>query len=709
MLRILRLVLVATALCCTVRAAGDTRTRDESPWASPSTAAAVAAAARALGLPRNNNGSAQQPDGLEAEGEDTFGAPVAPVRTAQQQALDELVPVRVELGEMAESRVVQTDLIWWGEQGLRSMEFVKASMVRTAAPGTVRMKRRSTIVMGNMGASGGGQGAFGGGPSRSGRRESVSVGASGRRPGRPDRKATGFMQLQGFTKAMAGGSLKSALGAICSCATTMLHADRGTVFLLDKAKGVLESKFADGGVNITVKLGQGVVGTVAQTKQVEVINNVEDDERFKRKTDKSTGYVTRSMITAPLIDKDDEVVGVLQLLNKKFLKGADSQGFTIEDKDLIRILSGLSSVAIEATTQLEEASRVTDRFGRLLNVVTAMSESKGLKELITELSHSLCGMLSADRCTVFLLDSETQELWSQVATGKGMDSFEIRVKWGHGIAGEVCATGALRNVADAYESAAFDRSSDEKTGYRTRAVLAVPMRNAEGAVIGVMQAINKIGGIPEVFSEEDERLLISAASLASHAVTLNTAMAQADVMRGRMAEVLRTAKQMTGLIDVKAVEQTLGNKCKEIVPSDRCTVYLLDPKTRQLVFHTGDFARDHRARRGSTGNLREVRLPADEGIAGACLAKGSCVLVADAWEDSRFDKSADKASGYRTTSIVAAPIKNAHGVSVGVVELINRTPLGTVYTADDVEIVEALTAVGAVSLENMSKEWVMFS
>ena len=73
------------------------------------------------------------------------------------------------------------------------------------------------------------------------------------------------------------------------------------------------------------------------------------------------------------------------------------------------------------------------------------------------------------------------------------------------------------------------------------------------------------------------------------------------------------------------------------------------------------------------------------------------------------DKSADKASGYRTTSIVAAPIKNAHGVSVGVVELINRTPLGTVYTADDVEIVEALTAVGAVSLENMSKEWVMFS
>ena len=133
MLRILRLVLVATALCCTVRAAGDTRTRDESPWASPSTAAAVAAAARALGLPRNNNGSAQQPDGLEAEGEDTFGAPVAPVRTAQQQALDELVPVRVESGEMAESRVVQTDLIWWGEQGLRSMEFVKASMVRTAS------------------------------------------------------------------------------------------------------------------------------------------------------------------------------------------------------------------------------------------------------------------------------------------------------------------------------------------------------------------------------------------------------------------------------------------------------------------------------------------------------------------------------------------------------------------------------------------------
>ena len=51
------------------------------------------------------------------------------------------------------------------------------------------------------------------------------------------------MQLQGVTKAMVGGSLKKALGAICASATAMLGADRGTVFLLDKKTGVLHSKF----------------------------------------------------------------------------------------------------------------------------------------------------------------------------------------------------------------------------------------------------------------------------------------------------------------------------------------------------------------------------------------------------------------------------------------------------------------------------------
>src|SRR5262249_51636418 len=116
----------------------------------------------------------------------------------------------------------------------------------------------------------------------------------------------------------------------------------------------------------------------------------------------------------------------------------------------------------------------------------------------------------AERATLFLVDEARGELWSKVAAG----AREIRLPKDSGIAGRVAATGAPMNVPDAYAEPMFNRSFDEASGFRTRSLLSMPMKAADGRVFAVMQLLNKEGGRPfderdeEVFGELSEKMTV---------------------------------------------------------------------------------------------------------------------------------------------------------------------------------------------------------
>lgn len=108
--------------------------------------------------------------------------------------------------------------------------------------------------------------------------------------------------------------------------------------------------------------------------------------------------------------------------------------------------------------------------------------------------------LDADRLSVFLFDREKCELWSIVSQEKKIMRLDARL----GIAGKVAMTGETINVADAQDDPLFYKDVDVITNYQTRSVLAVPLKNERGEVIGVSEAINKAQGS---FTAEDEALL----------------------------------------------------------------------------------------------------------------------------------------------------------------------------------------------------------
>jgi putative nucleotidyltransferase with HDIG domain len=141
-----------------------------------------------------------------------------------------------------------------------------------------------------------------------------------------------------------------------------------------------------------------------------------------------------------------------------------------------------------------------DKLVLLFNITQTISQELFLDRLLRLIMDEVKNVLSCDRCTVFVLDREKNELWSRVAHGEK----EIRFPSHLGIAGHVATTGEVLNIPDAYIDKRFNPEIDKKTGYRTRNILSAPMRNRRGEIIGVFQALNKNNGS---FSREDEELL----------------------------------------------------------------------------------------------------------------------------------------------------------------------------------------------------------
>src|SRR5436309_3561222 len=129
--------------------------------------------------------------------------------------------------------------------------------------------------------------------------------------------------------------------------------------------------------------------------------------------------------------------------------------------------------------------------------MTSVRDVPTLQELIVKEAKTLMGV---DRVSIFLFDRERCELWSVISQEKKVMRLDARL----GIAGKVALTGDTINVADAYDHPLFYKDMDLQTGYRTRTLLAVALRNLKGEVIGVCEAINKNQG---AFNDEDIEII----------------------------------------------------------------------------------------------------------------------------------------------------------------------------------------------------------
>lgn len=155
------------------------------------------------------------------------------------------------------------------------------------------------------------------------------------------------------------------------------------------------------------------------------------------------------------------------------------------------------------------ASVKNDPLLALVKIGQAVAAEKDIDKLMQTIAEEARDAVQADRCTVFLYDKNTDELWSKVALGLG--SHELRFNASQGLAGHVFRTGKIINIKDAYSDARFNKEIDLKTGYTTKTILCMPIRNIEQEIIGVFQILNKLSGY---FTQEDEDILVAIGSSA---------------------------------------------------------------------------------------------------------------------------------------------------------------------------------------------------
>jgi Nif-specific regulatory protein len=157
-------------------------------------------------------------------------------------------------------------------------------------------------------------------------------------------------------------------------------------------------------------------------------------------------------------------------------------------------------------------SELNERLAAILAICQKMNSERDLGALLDLIAREATRLLECDRASIFLLDRERNELWSKVALGSDeILRFDAR----RGIVGTAALTGNVINVKDAYSDPRFYTAIDDRTGYRTRNVLAVPVRNQEGAIVGAFEVLNKKSG---VFSLRDEDSLLALASHAANAI-----------------------------------------------------------------------------------------------------------------------------------------------------------------------------------------------
>ena len=154
------------------------------------------------------------------------------------------------------------------------------------------------------------------------------------------------------------------------------------------------------------------------------------------------------------------------------------------------------------------------RLHALLEVARAIASERDLDVLLGVILRETTQVVDADRGTLFLIDPDTGELWSKIADGMGKNA-EIRFPGTVGIAGHVASTGLTVLLQDAYDDPHFNRQVDRDTGYRTRSLLAVPMRTMRGEIVGVLQVLNKRHG---PFDQDDADVLSALAGQAAAAI-----------------------------------------------------------------------------------------------------------------------------------------------------------------------------------------------
>lgn len=323
--------------------------------------------------------------------------------------------------------------------------------------------------------------------------------------------------------------------------------------------------------------------------------------------------------------------------------------------------ASVSSALVDSLREREKRRTV------LMSLAESVFMSLNTSTLVRTIMESARELVNAERCSVFLVDAATQELYTTISGGVE----EVRIPITTGIAGHVATTQETLNIKDAYADKRFNPEVDAKTGFRTKSILCMPIKTYDGAVVGVAQLVNKKGG---VFDAEDESLFLEFSVYCGIAIAnarlyeasqakereLQEVIAISESLSRKNELIISLAESINNELDVTTLARRIVDASRRLTNADRCALFKYDAAKKELssLF--------------MPGTDKPVKFSALTGVAGHAATHGVPLNVPDAYADPRFNKEVDKATGYTTKSILCMPVFDANRETVAVVQLINK-------------------------------------
>ena len=226
--------------------------------------------------------------------------------------------------------------------------------------------------------------------------------------------------------------------------------------------------------------------------------------------------------------------------------GDKIQGFIMKPFDLDKVLDVVRGLApmpevipaavaapavhpVEVATKVDKVMQESKKLSVLLEISRSLNSITDFDELLHRIIVLAADTLDAERATLFIVDKKKKQLWSR--TGIGLEKQEIRIPIDSGIAGEVALSGQEQIIDDPYNHPKFNKDVDIKTGFKTRNILCMPMKNISGEVLGVFQILNKKEG---QFTKADQLFLNGMA--ANTGIAIENALLHAQ-MKQQLKEI----------------------------------------------------------------------------------------------------------------------------------------------------------------------------
>ncbi|KAA0716123.1 Dual 3',5'-cyclic-AMP and -GMP phosphodiesterase 11A [Triplophysa tibetana] len=352
-----------------------------------------------------------------------------------------------------------------------------------------------------------------------------------------------------------------------------------------------------------------------------------------------------------------------------------------------------------------------------LELVKDISNDLDLTSLSYKILVFVCIMVDADRCSLFLVEGPANKKslvskYFDVHAGTAVlpslrNSDEVQVPWGKGIIGYVAEHGETVNIPDAYQDHRFSDEIDKLTGYKTKSLLCMPIRNSDGEVIGVAQAINKSPN-GALFTEDDEKVLQMYLPFCGIAISNAQLFAASRKEYERSRALLEVVNDLfEEQTDLEKIVRKIMHRAQTLLKCERCSVQLLEDIESPVVKFTKSFellspkcsADMENSFKDSMEKSSYSDWLINNSIAELVASTGLPVNISDAYQDPRFDAEADQFSGFHIRSVLCVPIWNSNHQIIGVAQVLNRLD-GKPFDDLDQRLFEAFVIFCGLGINN---------